>query len=488
MLLEYDLDSFSNIYKDLDSSALGVQLARLQRKVKNLDIPVLVIIDGWESSGKGHVIKELIRELDPRSFKVSDFENSTDEEKARPFLWRFWNRIPRKGSIAIFDRSFYYKIMDRPKMDRSELQKDIMDICSIEKMLYNSNMIIIKFFLHEKEKTQKRRIEELINDRFRSFFVTNRDKEQNADYKTYLKHFDMIMKLSDFPYSPWIIVNTEDKGEAVKYVLGTAIDKIQAGIDRIMASKRNSVDFTSSYMTATRPLSAVDLGITLEEAAYKEKLKRLQEEAKNIAYELYEKRISCVLVFEGMDAAGKGGAIQRLTRLIDPRLYEVVPVSAPDETEKQYHYLWRFIRNLPKSGNMAVFDRSWYGRVLVERVEGFAAPYEWEQAYEEINDMERHMHNFGTLVLKFFLCIDKAEQLKRFKDREAEADKLYKITEEDWRNREKWDSYLEAMNEMLVRTNTEYAPWIILSGQDKKYARIRVLEEFVRHGKQAINK
>ncbi|HHX55006.1 MAG TPA: hypothetical protein GX705_01500, partial [Clostridiales bacterium] len=202
--------------------------------------------------------------------------------------------------------------------------------------------------------------------------------------------------------------------------------------------------------------------------------------------QFYIKGIPCVLAFEGMDAAGKGGAIERLTRYMDPRGYEVIPTSAPDETEISYNYLWRFYRDFPNKGRISIFDRSWYGRVMVERIEGFAEEAEWKRAYNEINQMEKHLNNFGTLVLKFFVCIDKDEQLERFKDREQEANKLYKITDEDWRNRDKWDEYIIAMNEMLVRTNTEYAPWIIVEGNDKQHARLKVLEKFIEYGRKIL--
>jgi len=487
MLSEFDFDKVYNPYNISSSSELGEQLARLQRQVKNLDIPVLIIVEGWESSGKGHMIKELIRELDPRSFKVSAFENPTDEEKSRPFLWRFWNRIPRRGNLAIFDRSFYYKLMNELNIAHHELRREVEDIGSIEQQLADDGTIIIKFFLHLKEKTQKNRIERLKNDKYRSFFVTDRDEEQNRQYEDYRQHFDRVLQLSNLPSSPWNIVSTEDQETAGKLILGLTAELIQQGMARIQHQTEAETAPARNYRITEQPLDKVDLTLSLSEEDYKDKLKKLQEEAQDIAYEFYTRHIPCVLVFEGMDAAGKGGAIQRLTRLIDPRSYEVVPISAPDETEGQYHYLWRFYRSMPRKGNITIFDRSWYGRVLVERIEGFARAERWEAAYDEINQMERHLYNSGAMVLKFFLVIDKEEQLQRFKDREAEADKLYKITPEDWRNREKWDSYLEAMNEMLVRTCTEHAPWVIISGQDKKYARIRVLQEFNQHARKIIH-
>ncbi|MGE5627655.1 MAG: phosphate--AMP phosphotransferase [Solirubrobacterales bacterium] len=488
MIIEYDFENISNPYKHLNVSELGDQLGAIQRQVKNLNIPVLIIVDGWESSGKGFIIKELIRGLDPRSFKVSDFENCSEEEKTRPFLWRFWKKLPKRGDVSIFDRSFYYKAMNHLEVRTDELKQNLEDFISMEKKLFDDDMIIIKFFLHEREKTQRKRIDELKNDKFRSFFVTHRDIVQNSNYKAYLKHFDAVLKLSDLPFSSWNVVNTEDLEAASKFVLGTTIQKINSEINRINEKSKKIPEFETDDKIETKPLDLVDLSMSLGENEYKEMVKKLQEEVKNISYELYNKKIPCVLVFEGMDAAGKGGTIKRLTRAIDPRIYEVVPIAAPDETEKKFHYLWRFMKNIPPKGRITIFDRSWYGRVLVERIEGFASVPEWKRSYEEINNMERQLANFGTLVLKFFLYIDKDEQLRRFNDREANEKKLYKITSEDWRNREKWDGYIDAMNEMLVRTNTAYAPWIIISGQDKKYARVKVMQEFIKYGKQIIGK
>lgn len=233
-------------------------------------------------------------------------------------------------------------------------------------------------------------------------------------------------------------------------------------------------------------LGGLDMTKMVTNDFYDDHLKALQIEASEIAYQFYIKQIPYVLAFEGMDAAGKGGAIDRLTRYMDPRGYEVIPTSAPDNTELSYHYLWRFYRDFPSKGRGAIFDRSWYGRVLVERIEGFATEQEWSRAYEEINQMERHLTNFGALVLKFFIYIDKDEQYERFKDRDQEADKLYKITEEDWRNRAKWDDYILAMNEMLIKSNTDYAPWIIVEGNDKKYARLKVLNSFIKYGRKIL--
>ncbi|NDL68260.1 phosphate--AMP phosphotransferase [Anaerotalea alkaliphila] len=486
MIGNYDFSGFENPYENFRTSELGEGLARTLRLARHHQVPVLVIVEGWESSGKGHVINELIRELDPRACKVSVFENPTDEERERPFLWRFWRRIPRKGHMAVFDRSFYFQVMHDLEKSRKSLERDIGDISSIERELYDDDMVVVKFFLHQKEKTQKKRIEELRKDPDRLFLLSERDEAQYDDYQGYLEHFDRILKQSDFPFSPWHVVSTEDQKSAAKMVIGLVEEKVREGIDRKLGKANGGRHPVREYVLGDRPLDRVDLGLSLEESDYEKELKKLQLEARKVAYRMYTKGIPGILVFEGMDAAGKGGAIARLTRWMDPRGYEVVSTAAPDGTERQYHYLWRFYRDFPGKGRIAIFDRSWYGRVMVERIEGFAAMEEWDRAYGEINDMERHLANAGALVLKFFLYIDKDEQLRRFEDRTREPDKVHKITDEDWRNREKWDAYLDAMNEMLVRTDTSWAPWIIVEGQDKRHARVKVLKEFIRQGEKML--
>ena len=206
---------------------------------------------------------------------------------------------------------------------------------------------------------------------------------------------------------------------------------------------------------------------------------KLQKKLELLHGELYQLRIPVILCFEGWDAAGKGGAIRRLTSHLDPRGYQVCPTASPSELEKSHHYLWRFWNHVPKAGHIAVFDRTWYGRVMVERIEGFCTESEWHRAYQEINDMEAHFANWGAVIVKFWIHIDKDEQERRFNDRMTNPEKRWKITDEDWRNREKWDDYVEAVNEMLEKTSTKQAPWVIVEGNSKYYARVKVLETVV---------
>lgn len=466
----------ANPYVAMKRSYLAEHLAMLQRQCMHLNIPALIIVEGWESSGKGYVINELARELDTRAFSVHVFERDGEEEEKRSFSWRFWTRIPAKGDFAIFDRSSYYDMMNDLSLSKSDIKKNIRRIRDAEKMLYDDGTVILKFFLNITQKTQKTRISELTGDDNRKFLITKNDTDQNKHYKKYQKHFSDILNQSGFAFAPWHLVSAEDRKAASKYILGTSIRLLQEGVDRHLSKQKTAKTFIREYQRETTYLQDLKTNLVLSEEAYTKKSKALQQEAQELAYALYTNKVPTILVFEGMDAAGKGGAIKRLTKSMDPRGYTVNPTSAPSDAAKDHHYLWRFYNNFPKQGVMSVFDRSWYGRVLVERVEGFADPAEWERAYGEITAMEQELADFGALILKFFIYIDKDEQYKRFLARQE--DKPYKLTDEDWRNRDKWDAYIEAGNEMIDRTSTATAPWILVEGNNKPYARVKVLAEF----------
>ncbi|MFR7765221.1 MAG: hypothetical protein ACLU05_07405, partial [Anaerococcus obesiensis] len=267
-----------------------------------------------------------------------------------------------------------------------------------------------------------------------------------------------------------------------------ALDRISQGMERIIRQREENENVERDYISSSNILQNIDLSKSISDDEYKEKKDKLQDEVAKLMYKFYQKGVSQVLVFEGVDAAGKDGAIERLIKEVDPRLYSVHGISAPSKEELSRNYLWRFFTKLPRDGYVGIFSRSWYGRVMVERVEGFAKTNEWDRAYNEMLDMEKQIYDHGSLLLKFFVTIDKDEQLRRFKDRQREPDKQYKITDEDWRNRDKWDDYIEAMNEMLERTNASYAPWIIVEGNSKKYARIKVMEEYIKAANAHLKK
>ena len=475
-------------FQNFKRSELAERLGRLSRICNDLDIPILIIVDGWESSGRGFVIKDLCREFAAKNFDVDVFDKDESYDDKFPFIRKFWINVPQKGKIKIFDRSFYYKIFEKKNLSDKKIQERIDSIKSIEKALFDDQTIILKFFLNIDKKEQKKRIEKLEDSFKEDFYMDGLDFDQQKNYKDYEKHFKKTLKATDFPYARWEIVDSNDKKAASKEVLGLAIDRISQGMERVIRQREENENVERDYISSSNILQNIDLSKTISYDEYEEKKDKLQDEVAKLMYKYYQKGISQVLVFEGVDAAGKDGAIERLIKEVDPRLYKVHGISAPSKEELSRNYLWRFFTKLPKDGYIGIFSRSWYGRVMVERVEGFAKTNEWDRAYGEMLDMEKQIYDHGSLILKFFVTIDKDEQLKRFKDRQRNPDKQYKITDEDWRNREKWDQYIDAMNEMLERTNSNYAPWIIVEGNCKKYARIKVMEEYIKAAKNHLKK
>jgi polyphosphate:AMP phosphotransferase len=328
---------------------------------------------------------------------------------------------------------------------------------------------------------QKKRFGELLKRPDTECRVDKHDILQNRNYETNLKQFENMIQQSNFAQSEWNIIESDDTNYATIKIYKILINKIEKEINKLnLSNGQNPADVIEPTIKYEPPqvsiLSSVDPDKDISQEEYKEKLNYYQKKLSYLGFKLYSKRRPVVIVYEGWDAAGKGGNIRRLAQELDPRGYEVVPVAAPSQEELAHHYLWRFWKSVPKDGHIAIFDRSWYGRVLVERVEGFCTDIEWQRAYREINDMEMHLYNHGTIFFKFWLHIDKDEQLRRFEMRESDVLKQYKITEEDWRNREKWDIYEKAVDEMLFRTSTNYAPWTVVESNNKKYARIKTLK------------
>lgn len=483
MLKDFDFDKKDTALSGAKRSELGSELAALQRKLVNSDSSMLIIVDGWESSGKGHVLKDLTRELDPRYFEVNVFDDAMDDNTDHPFLWRFARDLPGKGRIAFFDRSFYSELMNDLKVDNERLEHLITHISFLERMLTADNTIVLKLFLHHSENTMEKRIEKLKDDPYKEFLITKDDEKQLKKYNKYLKHFDKILAMTNFEASPWHVISSEDLKDASREAISIAKSTLGSHLEQ--TEKEFPAPIRSGLKE--KPLAKIDLNASITEKEYEAQLEKLQEEAGELVYEMWLKKIPCVLVFEGTDAAGKGGAISRLTRLIDPRSYDVATTAAPTENESRYNYLWRFYQTFPVKGKMTIYDRSWYGRVLVERVEGFTPEHRWAAAYEEINEMEHNLVHDGLLIIKFLIVIDKEEQKKRFKERENDPEKNYKLTDEDWRNHEKFEQYEEAMNEMVARTDTKDAPWIIVPGNQKEYARIQVMKEFISRARAFID-
>ncbi len=461
---------------------LRIQMGELQRKCKELGIPVTIVFEGFEAAGKGTMINKMIQPLDPRGFQVYTMEKEYEEDMRHPYLWRYHIKMPARGRIHIFDHSWYQGLGDG-RLTPEEVRL-------YEKQFTDDGMVLIKFFLGITKKEQKKRLEALDKDKSTSWRVTRKDWEKNKDYDMWMERFDKMIVQTDTPNAPWTIIEAMDKKYAICKIMTTVAGCL---VDAIGRKEKGAVrtEYAEPPLTddlLSGVLQGVDLSLDLEPEEYKERKKVLQKKLGILHNEMYLKRVPVILAFEGWDAGGKGGAIKRITQSIDPRGYEVVPVASPNDIEKAHHYLWRFWERFPKDGHMAIFDRTWYGRVLVERIEGFATEQEWRRAYAEINNMEAHLVNSGAVVLKFWMHIDKEEQAERFRQRQETPEKQWKITDEDWRNREKWEEYEKAVDEMIVRTSTKEAPWHIIEANSKLHARIRVMEIVVDALEKALKK
>lgn len=462
------------------------RIGRLQRECRSLGIPVMIAFEGYGASGKGLQIGELIQALDPRGFEVYAVKNETEEERMHPFMWRFWTKLPEKGRIAIYDSSWYRKVLvDRfdKKTKKRDLDRAYHSICSFEEQLTADGMVIIKIFLAIDQAEQKRRFEQLSASPETAWRVSKGDWKRNQKFEKYQAMNEEMLNRTDTQYAPWHIVEATDRRYATARIYAIVAERLEEQVKQAKekTEQEQTVQEESEQECDKREsiLAKADLTLSYSKEEYKKRLAVLQQRIELLHGELYRKRIPVVIGFEGWDAGGKGGAIKRLTRKMDPRGYVVHPTASPTEREKAHHYLWRFWTDMPKAGHITIFDRTWYGRVMVERIEGFCTKLEWQRAYKEINDMERDLTDAGAIVLKFWMQIDKDEQERRFKARQESPEKQWKITEEDWRNREKWEQYEEAVNEMLIRTSTPKAPWIVVEGNCKYYARIKVLETVV---------
>lgn len=470
-------------YKN-EITELEKKLASLEKSIVNLKIPVIIVFDGWSAAGKGTLISKVLYPLDPRCFNVYTMNKVTEDMIMRPYLTQFWTKTPSKGRITIFDKSWHRIVLPEGskkwKLTETELAGFYNDVNAFEKQLYDDGNLIIKFFLQISKEEQRKRIKELEKNPDTRWRVNQGDWDQNKNYDKYLSLFENMIQQTNVGASRWSVIESDDKKYAVIKTFKILIHTIEEEIQRRALGQTAQTCTPSPEPPQISILSSVNPNKMISDEEYKKKLDHYQREISDLGYKLYTKRRSVIIVYEGWDAAGKGGNIKRLTEELDPRGYEVVPIAAPTQEELSHHYLWRFYKKLPKDGHIAIFDRSWYGRVMVERIEQYCGVAEWQRAYDEINSMERHLVNHGTILLKFWLHIDKDEQLARFEARQADPLKQYKITDEDWRNREKWDAYEKAVDEMLFRTSTGYAPWMIVESNYKKHARIKVLESVVK--------
>jgi polyphosphate:AMP phosphotransferase len=449
--------------------------------LKKAEFPVIILISGVDGAGKGETVNVLNEWMDPRHIETHALDTPGCEELERPSMWRYWRVLPPKGKIGIFFRSWYSDPISAAlhrTAKNSELDQQMERIIHFEKMLSDEGALILKFWLHLSKVSQRTRLKALEKDPATRWRVTEKDWKNFKIYDRFRIVAEHALRQTSTPEAPWTIIEGADPRYRYLAVGKAILQALRSRLDAPESSCHASVRLPP-IIPKLDPLSVLnrlDLSLKMEKKKYEESLEKYQGKLNLLTREAAFRKISVVLVFEGLDAAGKGSTIRRITGGLDARYYRVIPTAAPTDEERAQPYLWRFWRNLPRLGHFAIFDRSWYGRVLVERVEGLCSAADWMRAYGEINDFEEQLIRNRTIVLKFWLHISREEQLRRFKERENTAFKNFKITPEDWRNREKWDQYERAVCDMIDRTSAEISPWTLVEADDKQYARIKVLK------------
>ena len=441
-------------------------------------IPVVVLVSGQDGAGKGETINVLYEWMDARFLNTLAFSEPTEEERERPAMWRYWKSLPPKGRVGIFAGSWYSDPIRQRisgEISLKELDARAEQINRFEAMLVNEGAIVLKLWFHLTKDGQRQRLKALESDPRTAWRVTKWNWDRLKTYDQLQKVAGHLLRLTHTPWAPWLVVEgTDDRYRSL--TVGQVLLQV---IQKKLASKEQQdppiAPMVRIHTDGRTLLSELDMKQTLDDDSYEAELARWQGRLAELMRHPRFKDRSLVCAFEGADAAGKGGAIRRISAALDARQYQIIPVAAPTEEERGQPYLGRFWRHLPRYGRVAMFDRTWYGRVLVERVEGFCTENDWMRAYTEINDFEHELVESGVIVVKFWLQITQAEQLKRFKAREKIAFKRFKITQEDWRNREKWDAYQLAICDMVERTSTGNAPWTLIEANDKNFARIKIL-------------
>lgn len=458
--------------------------------------PVIVLVNGVDGAGKGETVNLLNEWLDPRHVRSTAFGPPTEEEATRPPMWRFWRALPPKGNIGVLFGNWYSDPINgrvQCQLRSADLPGAIERVRRFERLLTDDGALLVKLWFHLSRKAMKARLKELEKNKLTRWRVTRSDWDNFDRYEAFAKVSERVLRETSTGDAPWVVID----GSNPNYRAITSARTLQAAIasrlaeardttlDVARAAKRKSMSHTRAHSNGASVFDGKDSARILLDLPFVERLSKEKYATKVVVRQGTLNKLSrspkmrshsVVVVFEGMDAAGKGGAIRRVTQALDARQYDVIPIAAPTSEERAQPYLWRFWRHMPRHGRFTLFDRSWYGRVLVERVEGFATRDAWTRAYAEINDFEEQLAEAGTIVVKCWLAVTKDEQLRRFKERETTNFKHYKITPDDWRNRKKWDDYIAAGGDMIDRTSTSIAPWHVIEANDKHLARVRVLE------------
>lgn len=494
---------------------LATRLMVLQQMAKFADLGIVVLFEGWDSSGKGSRISDLVVNLDSRLFNVFATQDPEGNEKRLPFMARFWSRIGGHGTMTIFDQGWYSAVAKdlvvATERDSSEKKLTAhadraiqysLSIRSFETQLANDGYLIVKFFLHISEAEQRERFMRLMLNPNTSWRITDGDISQVQHYKAYYRVFDRLLEATDRSSAHWTVVDASHSRNANITIMETLVKQMENALSARGVDVNGAIEDAAKARSSTSHEqvsadggigSAADISsvhelvkvgriedarhdLVLSEAEYKQRLKAAQAHLRELQTVLYRRRIPMIVAYEGWDAAGKGGNIKRVSSALDARSYAVHPISAPSPNELAHPFLWRFWTKLPRTGHIAIFDRTWYGRVLVERVEGYASPDQWRRAYDEINEFEEELERWGAILVKFWINVSEDEQLRRFEDRQNTPARRWKITPDDWRNREKNDLYRTCIDDMLRLTSTPYAPWRVIESDDKHFARVKTLE------------
>lgn len=499
------------------------RLVVLQQQARVQGVGLVVLFEGWNGAGKGSRISDLMYHLDARATSVYVTEN-LDVKAARafagaksgvtgfyPVMQEFWKGLGQRGTISFFDRGWYtaavqhmlYTEFGKLSLKASKrkgqkavaaamaearderhidvLRRYLTSASDFERQLADDGYLVVKFFVHVTKEAQKKRLTRLHDDPATRWRVGEDKLATIGNYEEAYRLYDNLLKGSDFSFAPWHLVNGEDKRRANLQIAETLVNALtsafEAAPDAEAAASARAPRVSRFRQVDDPPcLESVDHALALDPETYKVELKAQQERLNRLEMEMYQKRIPLMIMYEGWDAAGKGGNIKRVAQALDARAYTIFPSPAPTKPELLHPHLWRYWTRLPKAGHVGIYDRSWYGRVLVERVEGFASVSEWTRAYDEINEFERDLVRWGAILLKFWVDVSPEEQLRRFRDREQDPAKQWKITDEDWRNRDKYPQYKAAVEDIFRLTSTPFAPWIILESDDKRYARVKALK------------
>lgn len=470
-----DKTSYEAAVPALRAALLEAQLSLVQ----SAHSQVIILVGGLDGAGRGETVNLLNEWMDPRYIETHGMGEPSDEELDRPMMWRFWRALPAKGRIGVFLGSWYtWPILDRVLGNSSaaDLDQSLERAKRLEDMLYQEGAVIIKFWLHLSKDKQEHRLKTLESNPKTKWRVTKRDWKHFKAYDKFQTVHESVIRHTSTASAPWIIIEGEDAHYRNLTVGKVVLETLQNCLQRSSKPAQVNAAPLLPSLDNLHILKALDLSKSLEKKKFKAELEDYQGKLNALTRDDRFKQMSVVVVFEGNDAAGKGGSIRRITGALDARYYQVHPIAAPTEEERAQPYLWRFWRHIPRRGRVTIFDRSWYGRVLVERIEGYCSEHDWMRAYSEINDFEAQLVRHDVIVVKFWLAISKDEQLRRFEDRQNTEYKRFKITEDDWRNRDKWADYEQAVCDMVDRTSTQTAPWTLVEANDKNYARIKILK------------